>query len=280
MPTGKGVANQFSSAPSEGVDTISERLLQARRSAMPLPAFPGTLPSDLETAYAVQHRSIHKWPDEVAGWKVGGISPPFATEYAATRLVGPIFKRQIIFASNSEPVMATVFDDGFAAVEAEFVLCTAVPIKPSGSSIDKRRLTDSIASVHIGAEIASSPMANINDLGPGAIISDFGNNAGLIVGPPILDWRQRCSEHVGISVLVNDETVGSVRTSVEDDAFNALEFLIELSNTRGIELPAGTFVTCGALSGIHEMKSGDRSSVVFEELGTLNIQFAKRQPTV
>ena len=66
MPTGKGVANQFSSAPSEGVDTISERLLQARRSAMPLPAFPGTLPSDLETAYAVQHRSIHKWPDEVA----------------------------------------------------------------------------------------------------------------------------------------------------------------------------------------------------------------------
>ena len=280
MPTSNGVASQFSRAPSVGVDVISERLLQARSSANPLPAFPGELPSDVATAYAVQRRSIDRWPDEVAGWKVGGISPSFATQYAATRLAGPIFKRQIISASNTELVVPTVFDGGFAAVEAEFVLCTAIPIQPSGSNIDKGRLRDSIASVHIGAEIASSPMPNINDLGPGAIISDFGNNAGLIVGPSILDWRQRCNEHVSISVLVNDETVGTVRTSVEDDAFDALEFLVELSIARGIELPAGTFVTCGALSGIHEMKTGDRSSVVFESLGTLNIQFAKRQPTV
>jgi len=39
-------------------------------------------------------------------------------------------------------------------------------------------------------------------------------------------------------------------------------------------------VTCGALSGIHETEPGDLACVSFEGFGTLNIEFAKRQPSV
>ena len=42
-----------------------------------------------------------------------------------------------------------------------------------------------VAAVHVGVETAGSPLATINDLGPCAIVADFGNNAGLIVGPEL-----------------------------------------------------------------------------------------------
>ena len=280
MPISKGAASHVTEMHSEDIASISERLVQARQAASPLSVFPGKLPHDARTAYAIQHLSIKSWPDTVTGWKVGGISPSFLKQFGTTRLAGPIFKSQTLTASGDNVLGVSVFENGFAAVEAEFVVCTAARITPLDASKSIRVLQDCIASIHIGAEIASSPMASINELGPGAIISDFGNNAGLIVGPSITNWRERARDEVDIAVSINDRQVGATKTSIENDALNALEFLIELSSSRGIDLPAGTLVTCGALSGIHETEPGDLACVSFEGFGTLNIEFAKRQPSV
>src|SRR3546814_1847543 len=59
---------------------------------------------------------------------------------------------------------------------------------------DQKRFTTEEATahidmVHLGIEIASSPLPTINDLGPTVTISDFGNNNGLVIGPAIADWR-------------------------------------------------------------------------------------------
>ena len=278
MLTNNGVTSQLSETHVAIEATISERLVEARKAAISLPAFPGQLPSDTKTAYAIQHQSINSWPDEVSGWKVGGISPLFLEQFSANRLAGPIFKSQTINALNSEAVSVTVFEDGFAAVEAEFVIRTAVPISPAEPVKPREELKNCIASVHVGVEIASSPMADINELGPGAIISDFGNNAGLIVGPQIMNWRERAAEDIDISVVINGVEAGAIRTCISEDAFNAFEFLSELSHARGIELPAGTLVTCGALSGIHDVEIGDHASVVFAGLGKLDVRVAKRLP--
>jgi 2-keto-4-pentenoate hydratase len=277
MPTSNGVTSQLSEPHAAIEAAISERLLEARKAAISLTAFPGQLPSDTQTAYTIQHQSINSWPDEVSGWKVGGISTSFLEQFAARRLAGPIFKSQTLKALNSEAVTATVFENGFAAVEAEFVICTAVPLSPAESVKTLEELKNCIASIHVGVEIASSPMADINELGPGAIISDFGNNAGLIVGPQIVNWRERATENIDISVAINGVQVGAISTSIADDAFAAFEFLTELSSARGIELPAGTLVTCGALSGIHDVEIGDQASVVFEGIGRLDIRVAKRE---
>jgi 2-keto-4-pentenoate hydratase len=280
MLTNNGVTSQLSETHVAIEATISERLVEARKAAISLPAFPGQLPSDTKTAYAIQHQSINSWPDEVSGWKVGGISTLFLEQFAARRLAGPIFKSQTLTVPDSEAVTASVFENGFAAVEAEFVIRTAVPLRPSEPVKTHEELKNCIASIHVGAEIASSPMADINELGPGAIISDFGNNAGLIVGPPITNWRDQAMEDIEISVSINNVPAGNVRTSVADDAFAALEFMLELSSSRGIELPAGTYVTCGALSGIHNVEPGDQASVLFKGKGRLDLTVAKRHPTV
>ena len=277
MLTSDGVAGPLLDTSVTVEATISERLLEARTEALALPAFPGQLPSDTQTAYTIQYRSISSWPDVVSGWKVGGISPVFREQFLANRLAGPIFKSQTINALNSEAVNATVFEDGFAAVEAEFVIRTAVPLSPNEPAKTIEELKNCVASIHMGVEIASSPLADINELGPGAIIADFGNNAGLIVGPQIVDWCERASDDIDISVSINGVEAGATRTSIEDDAFAAFEFLSALSSARGIELPAGTLVTCGALSGIHDVEIGDQATVMFKGIGTLDVKVAKRE---
>ena len=279
MLTSNGVTSQLSETHVAIEATISERLVEARKAAISLPAFPGQLPSDTKTAYAIQHQSINSWPDEVSGWKVGGISTLFLEQFASRRLAGPIFKSQTLTAPDSEAVTASVFENGFAAVEAEFVIRTAVPLRPSEPVKTREELKECIASIHMGVEIASSPMADINELGPGAIISDFGNNAGLIVGPQIMNWRERAADDIDISVVINGVKAGAIRTHISEDAFAAFEFLSDLSHARGIELPAGTLVTCGALSGIHDVEIGDQASVVFVGLGKLDIRVAKRPPS-
>ena len=277
MLTSDGVAGRILETPVTVETAISDRLLEARKGALTLPAFPGKLPSDTQTAYAIQHHSINSWPDMVSGWKVGGISTLFLEQYAAERLAGPIFESHTWRTLDFGAITATVFENGFAAVEAEFVICTAVPLSPAAPAKPIEELKNCIASIHVGVEIASSPLADINELGPGAIISDFGNNAGLIVGPQIVNWRERATENIDISVAINGVQAGAISTSIADDAFAAFEFLTELSSARGIELPAGTLVTCGALSGIHDVEIGDQASVVFEGIGRLDIRVAKRE---
>ena len=79
---------------------------------------------------------------------------------------------------------------GFAAGEAEFLLRigSTPPAGKSEYSLDET--ADLIEAVHVGIEVASSPLGTINELGPIAVISDFGNNNGLVIGPEVNDWRQ------------------------------------------------------------------------------------------
>ncbi len=62
------------------------------------------------------------------------------------------------------------------------------PIKPSGRPRKPQQL---VSGLHVGIEAAGSPLAAINELGPTVVVSDFGNNAGLLLGPAIPDWRKR-----------------------------------------------------------------------------------------
>ena len=85
-------------------------------------------------------------------------------------------------ARPGEVVERPVFDGGFAAVEAELVIRVGAdaPADKTDWTIDEAHRF--VGELCIGIEVASSPLATLNDLGPGAVISDFGNNWGIVVG--------------------------------------------------------------------------------------------------
>lgn len=241
---------------------IAGRFLAARRSAVGLDDYPGDFPESLSEAYAVQDRAVAAWGRPAIGWKVGRINPPLSDRYGADRLAGPIFTAQAP-AGDIAP-QCPVFAEGFAAAEAEFLLRIA-----RSPAEGKRRFTleeaaDLIEAVHVGIEIASSPLATINKLGPVAVISDFGNNNGLVVGAAIPDWRSSGFEQWPVTTRIDGLEVGSGRaSSFPDGAIGAARFLFELMAARGIALSAGQWISSGAVSGVHDAAPGQRIEADF-----------------
>ncbi len=257
---------------SERVKYISEMLLQARRSRTPLPTFPGDLPADLSEAYAVQDRSIAKWDDEVVAWKVGGIPPHLRPVLGQDWVAGPIHEKRLQWA-GPELIKMPVFDGGFAAVEAEFILELGNLEGIDESKITATEIAPYISACYIGVEIASSPMPDINEIGPLAVISDFGNNHGAIVGKQMPAWSAEALVEVEVKTSVDGETAGTGYAGAPPSGpLGATAFLVRNLINRGLPIPAGLKVSTGALTGIHDVTVGQIARVTFEGVGSIDIE--------
>ncbi|WP_151638953.1 2-keto-4-pentenoate hydratase [Noviherbaspirillum aerium] len=243
---------------------ISASFRQARLDGKALPAYPGgTVPADLESAYAIQDMSIGAWPDRVAGWKVAMIQPAWRETYPAERVIGPVFEKAVWHAAEAE-VEIPVIDGGYAAVEAEFALRIGRTIPLEARFADPSELLPYVDGVHAAIELAGSPLASLSALGPGAVASDFGNNSGMVVGPA-LGMELLADPARGISeTFVNGASVGSGGAMrVPGGPLAAVAFLAETLKKRGRTLNAGEWVSSGATTGIHPVKAGDHVLVTF-----------------
>ena len=245
------------------VDSIAERFVQARLSAVALPDYPGPIPSDLATAYRIQDAAIGRWPDEVAGWKVGRINPPLDARFGVGRLAGPIFSRTVRPAEGV--VRCPIIRGGFAAVEAEFVFRLGQDLPADKTAWTLAEAAEIEGELHIGVEIAGSPLKTINALGPAVVVSDFGNNTGVIVGAAIPNWRERLTG-LSCETFIDGRSVGQGgAAAIPNGPLDAVRFLAEVCARRGRPLKAGQLVSTGAATGIHDIVVGQRSRVVFDD---------------
>jgi 2-keto-4-pentenoate hydratase len=258
---------------------IASRFVAARLQATALPGFPGPIPDTLEAAYACQDAAIESWPDEVAGWKVGRIVPPWSTRFAADRLVGPIFRRSVVTARAGHSTAMPLFAGGFAAVEAEFVIRLGSDAPPDKTAWTLAEAAALVAELCVGIESAGSPLATINDLGPAVVVADFGNNAGLIVGPAIPNWAARSLDSLGSETFVNRRSVGKgSAASVPGGPLSALAFTLTRCAERGLPLKAGQLISTGATTGIHAVRVGDESRVFFTDVGEILCRAVPARP--
>lgn len=256
---------------------IAGRFLSARRAAGGLDGYPGDFPETLDAAYAVQDEAIAAWARPVVGWKVGRINPPLSERYGADRLAGPIFRSSV--AAAGEPPEMPVFAAGFAAGEAEFLLRIGRRPPAGQTRFTLDETADLIDAVHVGIEIASSPLGAINRLGPIAVISDFGNNNGLVVGPAIPDWRASGFEDWPVTTWIDGAEAGTGRASAfPDGAIGAARFLFELMARRGIALQPGQWISSGAVSGVHDATAGQTVEARFGELYSLSCRLIEARP--
>jgi 2-keto-4-pentenoate hydratase len=258
------VAEQPIMASDEAVEAIAKAFRAARLSSTALPEFPGRIPNTTRDAYDIQSAAIAKWPDKICGWKVGRILGDLVTVYGTDRLIGPIFAKNLQIAHGDATVSFGAIEGGFCAVEPEVVFELAVDAPVSDSPIDDERALELVKQVFFGIEIAGSPLATINALGPCVVISDFGNNAGLILGPSVVNWRERLGA-IEASTWIDGMLVGTG----SDAAFpggvtQSLVFALNQAARIGLPMKAGTLVSTGALSGVHEIKSGQDAICRFD----------------
>ncbi|MFA6115996.1 MAG: 2-keto-4-pentenoate hydratase [Sphingomonas sp.] len=242
------------------VGHIAQSFVDARRAGRSLPDYPGTVPVALADAYAVQDAAIALNEAEIGGWKVGRINPPID---GVDRLAGPIFTSQIVEAT-AEPVAMPVFVGGFAAAEAEFLLRIGVTPPAGKTRFTHEEAAALIDAVHVGIEIASSPLAAINDLGAAVTISDFGNNNGLVIGAAIRDWQRAEIDSWPLAVAIDGDVIGTGKAEdMLDGPVGAARFLFELMAERGIALKPGQWISSGAVTGVHAVRIGERIEARF-----------------
>lgn len=262
----------------EDAAVIADRFLSARRAAAGLRDYPGSFPETLEQAYAIQDQAIAAWRKQVLGWKVGRVLPPLDEKFATDRLAGPIFASHTVVGDGS-PVEMPVFSEGFAAGEAEFLLRIGAPPPSGKSKFTLEEAAELIDAVHVGLEIASSPLGAINDLGPIAVISDFGNNNGLVIGPEVKEWRSSRFEDWEVRTFIDGMEVGVGRASAfPDGAIGAARFLFELMASRGIALRPGQWISSGAVTGVHDARPGQLVEAYFSEGLSVRCELAAARP--
>jgi 2-keto-4-pentenoate hydratase len=246
------------------LQSIAQCFVDARLAAAPLRDFPGHVPTDLATAYRIQDAAIAMWPDEIAGWKIGRVAPEFENQFGRSRLAGPIFLNSIRPSAGIAPTPFPVFDGGFAAIEAEYLIVLgedAAPGKQNWTAEEARHL---IGGIHAGIETAGSPLASINSLGPTVVVSDFGNNSGLILGKAIADWRTRADRDLACWSFIDGNCVGQGSAAdLPGGPIESLRFVLELSARRGRPLKKGMLISTGALTGIHEIVAGQKGRIAF-----------------
>jgi 2-keto-4-pentenoate hydratase len=258
-------------------EQIARRFTDARLQARALADYPGSIPPSLDAAYRIQEAAIGQWPDRIVGWKLGRIPDPWVSRLGAGRLAGPIFSRQVLKATDGEVVEFSIFEGGFAAVEAEFIFRLGAD-QPRGradwSIEDAAALVETLI---VGVEPAGSPLATINELGPCVVVSDFGNNGGLILGPEVADWRGRL-DALTCETWIEGRRVGQggART-IPNGPLDSLRVLLGICERRDRPLKAGDLISTGAATGIHDIVAGQSSRVVFDGVGEILCRAVPRQ---
>lgn len=264
--------DQSSSGTTNPKD-VAEQFTAARAAGRALDAYPGTPPANLETAYEVQAAAIARWPDAVGGWKVARVNPAFAAQFPEERLIGPAFARNVHSVGAGEVAQCPVFDGGFAAVEAEVVIVVAADSPAGKSDWTAESVLPFVKSMHIGVEVASSPLATLNELGPGAVISDFGNNWGVVVGPEIPHWREL--DTIAVETFIDGRSVGTGNIAIQAGPLGALAFTLNKRAQQGATLKAGDVISTGMITGVHDIRIGQQSRHVFAGLGEVQVQVTR-----
>ncbi len=258
--------------PPAGLGEIARQFVSARLRGGSLSDFPGLIPDDLETAYRVQDLAISQWDDRVVGWKVGYIAAERRDSSGDDRLLGPVFSRKLWNATGAI-VEIPVFSGagGFAAVEAEYVLQLQADAPVDQLHWSPEQAEALPARMFIGVEVASSPLATINVLGPLAVVSDFGNNNGLILGPEVPAWTTLDEPSLRAQTEIEGEVVGTGgATRLPGGLRAAYAFALSRSAQRGRPLKKGDLIATGNATGIHDIAVGQQAVIRFTGYGDIS----------
>jgi 2-keto-4-pentenoate hydratase len=256
---------------------VAEAFTTARAAGQSIAGYPGTPPATLDIAYQVQAAAIARWPDAVKGWKVARVNPAFAAQFPEERLIGPAFARNVHRVAQGGTATCPVFEGGFAAVEAEVVIVVAADSPAGKADWTADTVLPLVQSMHIGVEVASSPLATLNDIGPGAVISDFGNNWGVVVGAEIANWREL--ETIDVETFIDGQSVGTGKVAIKPGPLGALAFTLNKRAQQGQVLRAGDVISTGMITGVHDIRIGQRSRHVFAGCGELQVQITRATAT-
>lgn len=255
----------------------SDQLLaEARFNKARLPELPADVrPQTQEQAYACQAKLIHRLTERYGGSVIGyKIACTNVLAQRLLRMDGPFSGNLLSSFCFDSP--ARLNTDGFfmRVVEAEFGFRMARDLTARPKPFEQREVAAAVEGVLPSIEIVDSRFTSWTTVGAASLISDNACHGAWVKGRLVANWQSIDLAAQDVKLLVN----GEVRergsgSAVLGHPLNALLWLANSLNSRGLGLRAGQYITTGVTTDIYMAEKGDHIAAEFGPVGRVELMF-------
>jgi len=243
----------------------ADLLLNARRTATPIPDLPAELqPTSLEEAYEVQNLIAEAY-GPIGGWKVGATSPD------ATPVFAPM---PLIWIAPSGSTLSGVIRR-YRGLEAEIAFQLGEDLPPRATPYTLGEVCDAIASCHPAIEVLESGLTDPMVANRMSLLADLQIHGGFIYGPACPEWQAidftRESVSLAVDGVIRVERTGS---NTSGDLMRLLPWLANEGATRTGGLKRGDWITTGSWTGYIQAMADSGVDARFNTAGGVDLRFA------
>ena len=250
-------------------------LAHARINMQRMPHLGAFRPHTEEDGYHIQrelvrHLCVH-FGGDVIGYKIA------CTNELARKLLNadhPFFGH--LLAGTTHASGATLDPSQFfmRVMESEFAFQMARDLSPAAAPHTREQVADAVGGVLPGIEIVDSRYDSWTEVGVPSLIADNDCHGAWVRGSLIKDWRAIDLAAQQVKLLVNGEIKGTgTGEAVLGHPLNALHWLVNAMNQRGMTLKAGQYVTTGVTTDIYMAQPGDQVQADFGAVGAVEVSF-------
>jgi 2-oxo-3-hexenedioate decarboxylase/2-keto-4-pentenoate hydratase len=249
-------------------------LLAEHQNRNPFGPFPEAIaPNTVADAYAVQERFnalVAGADGPIAGYKIALTTP------VMQRMVGfhePCSGNLFAKTIHHSPVTLAGADYVRLGVECEIAVRLGQDLPPGQAPYDRKSVGDAVEALMVAFEVVDDRGADYSNLFFPWVIADNTWNAGVILGPPVTDWRDIDLAAAQGTMRINGEITGEGHGSdVMGHPLEALAWLANLQAQRGTGLSQGMIVMTGSIVTTTHLHIGDSVIVSVEGLGEATLQ--------
>jgi 2-keto-4-pentenoate hydratase len=230
-------------------------------------------PPDKETAYGIARMVAEELGWRVAGWKIAAMKEEMQK---ALRVDSPIYGRVFAPKVSFSPLSAVHATLCSPIPEAEYQARLGADLPPRAKAYTVGEVTEAVASVHPGLELAECRFIHDAAFPPlPAILADGAGASTIVYGPPIEDWKKRDIAHQEAILTCNGKPrrKGTAAAALEHPMVPLTWLANELSRA-GIGLKAGQMISTGTLTGMLAPKPGETYVADFGPFGSATVAFS------
>ena len=233
---------------------------------------PRLVPPDKAAAYRIAAMVAEERGWTVGGWKIAAMKEEMQK---ALRTDSPIYGR--VFSQFVKPSPVTVVHAELASPipEVEYQARLGTDLPPRTKPYGVEEVTNAVASLHPGLELAECRFAHDPAFPPlPAILADSAGSGTIVYGPAIEDWKKRdiAGQEATLSSNGKPRRQGTAAAALDHPMVPLAWLANELSRT-GVGLKAGQMVSTGTLTGMLAPKSGETYVADFGAFGSVTLSF-------
>lgn len=231
---------------------------------------PRLVPPDKAAAYRVAQMVAEELGWEIAGWKIAAMNEEMQK---ALRTDSPIYGRVFAPMVKASPISVAHATLCSPIPEVEYQARMGVDLPPRAKPYTEEEVTEAVASLHPGLELAECRFIHDEAFPPlSAILADGAGSGTIIYGPPIEDWQrsETTSQEVVLHCNGKPRRKGTAAAALGHPMLPLAWLANELSRT-GIGLKAGQMISTGTLTGMLAPKPGETCVADFGPFGTVTL---------